>query len=163
MFATSAAIFSLLLVLTGLAKIRRPLDVERALTSLGVLSFPGLGVGLGLIELGVGFSALLWAPWFAVQGVAYLVFAGWVSVALVRKVPIASCGCLGRDDTPPSVGHVVLNLFAAVVSLGATTTQQFVLYPGLAGAAQLFVIAIGLYLSYVVLTDGARLSGARSV
>ena len=43
-------------------------------------------------------------------------FTAFVVYALVRHLPIGSCGCFGKVDTPPSVVHVVLNLGAIVAA-----------------------------------------------
>jgi len=34
----------------------------------------------------------------------------------MRHVPLKSCGCFGKEDTPPTTGHLVLNVAAAVVA-----------------------------------------------
>jgi hypothetical protein len=162
MFATSAAVFSLLLILTGVAKIRSPGDVGRALTALGFPIIRRAGGLIGVVEVAVGATALFWRPSLIAQGFLFVVFGIWVLVALRREVPIASCGCLGKDDTPPTVAHIVLNAIAASVSLAAAGGPALRIDSGLEGAAQMAVVAIGVFLSYIVLTDGARLIGARS-
>jgi hypothetical protein len=159
MLATAAAIFSLLLITTGLAKLARPHDVQRALTELGFPRIPGLGLLVGFIEVGVGIGSLLIPEFLLLQGVLFAVFAAWVVVALRSGLPIASCGCLGRSDTPPTASHVFLNLLAVVVSLGAAVGDPLSLGAGLELVAQVVVVLAGLFLSYVVLTDLAHLSG----
>ena len=162
MFATSAAVFSLLLILTGVAKIRSPGEVRRALTALGFPSIPLVGGVVGVVEVVVGSTTLFWGPSLVAQGLLFVVLGIWVLVALRREVPIASCGCLGKDDTPPTVAHIVLNAIAASVSLVAAGGPAMRINPGLEGVAQLTLLAVGVFVSYIVLTDGARLSGARS-
>jgi hypothetical protein len=162
MYATSAAVFSALLILTGLAKVRNPHDVARALGSLGLPSLPWSGLALGLAEIGVGVSAFFLPVGLLAQGILYLAFGIWVFVALRRDVPLASCGCMGKDDTPPTVGHLLMNALAAVLSLLAAGGGPIRLAPGIEGAAQVAVVAVGLFLSYIVLTDGARLAGVRA-
>ena len=162
MFATSAAIFSFVLVITGVAKMARPHDVEKALIALGLPRLPYVGVALGVGEVAIGVAALFVTFGLVVQGLLYLVFAGWVAVALHRNIPLASCGCLGRDDTPPTMSHVVLNVLAAAVSLGALFGESVVLGSGLELIAQIVVVGGGVFLSFIVLTDLARLSGIRA-
>ena len=162
MFATSAAIFSVLLIITGVAKLASPHDVERALVSLGLPRIPYAGGIIGVVEILVGVVALFSAPALLAQGLLYVAFAVWIVVALRREVPLASCGCLGRDDTPPTWGHLVMNLLAAGMSLGAAATRPLVFPGGLEGFAMVVVIAVGVFLAYVVLTDGARLAGVRA-
>ncbi len=54
---------------------------------------------------------------------SYVCFFGVVGYARWRGGPLATCGCFGRPDTPPTVLHMVLNVAlaaaAAAVALGA--------------------------------------------
>jgi hypothetical protein len=162
MFATAAVIFSLLLIVTGVAKLVRPHDVEQALVGLGLPRVPFAGVFVGAAEIAIGVAAVFFVTALLAQGVLYLTFAVWVLVALRLEVPLASCGCLGRDDTPPSWGHFGLNLLAAGVSLAAALTGPMSWVWGVEGIATIVIVAVGVFLAYVVLTDGARLSGVRA-
>ena len=161
MLATAAAIFSALLIVTGLAKLVRPHDVQRALAAFGFPRIPGVGLMIGFVEVAVGAGALVIPEALWTQAAMYSVFAIWVTMALRLKVPIASCGCLGRPDTPPTAFHVFLDLIAAVVSLGAAAGPPLAIESGMAAVAQVVVIVIGVVLSYVVLTDLAFLAGVR--
>jgi hypothetical protein len=91
----------------------------------------------------------------------YAGFAGWIHLALRRDVPLASCGCLGKDDTPPTWAHLVMNLIASGVSVAAATEGPLMILDGIGAVAQVAVIAVGVFLAYIVLTDGARLVGVR--
>lgn len=162
MFTTASAIFSVVLIVTGVAKLVRPTDVEKALRALGLPAIRGTGLVIGLAEVVVGSAALFFQPARAVQAVFYAVFAVWVLVALRRDIPLASCGCLGRDDTPPTVAHVVLNAAGALVSAFAFFGDSLEFVWGIEGIAQIVVIAVGAFLAYVVLADGARLEGVRA-
>lgn len=162
MFATAAVIFSLLLIVTGAAKVVSPHDVERALVGLGLPRIPNAGAVIGLTEIVVGVAAFFSAVALMVQGLAYLVFTIWVFLAMRMDVPLASCGCLGRDDTPPSWGHFALNLMAAAVSAAAAGSGPVAWTFDLEGVTRVVVVAVGLFLAYVVLTDGARLAGVRA-
>lgn len=161
MLATSAAIFSVLLIVTGAAKIVRPHDVTSALVDLGLPRVPAAGLVIGLVEVAVGVAALAYSEALVVQGLLYSVFAGWVILALRADVPIASCGCLGRDDTPPTVAHAVLNVLAALVSFGAAVGHGLVFDSILQVVGQVVVIAVGVFLSYLVLNQAARVVGER--
>lgn len=161
MFATAAAIFSILLVVTGAAKIARPRDVEKALAGLGLPRVPGSGVTIGLVEVLIGASSLVLPQALWVQTLMFAVFALWVRAALRSDTPLASCGCLGRPDTPPSASHLALNVVAAFVSLGAVLGDPLSLDRGIGLVSQLAVVATGVFLAYVVLTDAARLVGVR--
>ena len=112
----------ILLVLAGSKKLVDPAPTVGALRSAGWPSAGPLVRLLGAVEMGV-------AGWFLVAGgpvpailgaLLYAGFAVFVGRALVRDVPISSCGCLGSRDTPPSVSHAVVNLFAVgVLTAGA--------------------------------------------
>lgn len=161
MFATSAVIFSVLLIVTGMAKVVSPHDVERALARLGLPRIPYAGAFIGVVEVGVGAAALFSSLALVVQGVLYLAFAVWVLFALRLDVPLARCGCLGKDDTPPSWGHFTLNMVAMLVSAAAAATGSIEWNGGIEEIAAIVVVAVGVFLAYVVLTDGARLAGVR--
>lgn len=161
MFGTGAAIFSILLLITGAAKIRSPHDIARALGAFGLPVLASLGVTIGVVEIVVGATAMLMPAMLWAQGALYAAFAVWVLLALRRDVPIASCGCLGKEDTPPTGGHLLMNLMAAGLSGAAAREGGPVLLGGLAGVAQTAVVAGGVFLAYIVLTDGARLVGVR--
>ncbi len=118
-------VVALVLVVSGLQKLVAPAPAARALRDaglplprrLGVV--PGVVVGAG--EAATGLAAIAvpaaWAPaWLAV---AYLALAGFV-VLLLRRGDVASCGCFGSADTPPTRAHVVANAAAALVAAGAT-------------------------------------------
>jgi hypothetical protein len=155
-------IFSLLLIITGVAKIVSPHDVERALSGLGLPRIPYAGAIIGLVEVTVGSAAFFSSMALLIQGVLYIAFAVWVFVALRLDVPLASCGCLGRDDTPPSWAHFALNLIGAGVTVAAAVDGPGNWTWGLEGIAAAVVVAVGVFLAYVVLTDGARLAGVRA-
>ena len=161
MLATAAAIFSILLIVTGAAKIVRPHDVTKALVDLGLPRLPAAGVMVGVIEVAIGVGALLFTPVLIAQGFLYSAFAVWVLVALRADVPIASCGCLGRDDTPPTIAHIVLNVLGAFLSFAAVSGSGLVIESVLQGVAQVVVIGVGVFLSYLVLNQAARLAGVR--
>ena len=112
-----------LLVAAGVAKVRDPLPLMRALVSAGVPSRPALSpvvrtgaaaeVALGLVAIGTG-SRL------AAAGVAlsYLAFTGFVLLVLRRGGVLSSCGCFGKADTPPTATHVALTGALAAVAAG---------------------------------------------
>lgn len=159
MLVLAGQIFSALLIVTGAAKLVRPVDTERALKALGT-PFPGaLTYGVAVTEVLVGSIVLVApsGPMLALQAALYGAFLLWVLAALRSDVPIASCGCLGRDDTPPYWGHVGVNLGAvAASSLGAATAAQQPDFdvPGTIAAA--LVVAAGAVTAWFILGDGAR-------
>jgi hypothetical protein len=108
-----------LLVAAGGAKLLDPLPLVRALRSVG-LPAPRLLVRAGaLAELVLGLLAILTGSALAAAGVAasYAAFTAFVLVALRRGGVLASCGCFGKADTPPTRTHVtVTGAFAAVAA-----------------------------------------------
>lgn len=157
----AAAIFSLLLILTGIAKLRRPNDTARALRAMSI-PLPRVATGLvASVEVVVGTGALVLGSsfLFGAQAVLYAVFLAWVTTALVRDVPIASCGCLGREDTPPYWGHVILNVVAVAASATAAITGEVPVAGFAELGAFLLVVVVGTGLGWVILDEGARISG----
>ena len=114
-----------LLALAGAAKVRRPQPLGRALRTLGLPSASGVVRAFGTLEFGVGVLALVDpAPAAALAlAVLYGVFTVFLLWAIVARVPLDSCGCLGERDTPPSVVHVTLDLAAAVVAILVSRTS----------------------------------------
>jgi hypothetical protein len=112
-----------LLVVAGGPKVLRPHDTWRALRSVGV-PVPTVAVRLGgAVEVAVGILAILQGGHTADALVAasYLGFTGFVVVALRKGGVLASCGCVGRPDTPPTATHaVVTTLFATAAGIGAS-------------------------------------------
>jgi hypothetical protein len=91
-----------------------------------------------------------------------------VAYARRRGGPLATCGCFGRPDTPPTALHLVIDLVlaaaAAVVAAGApvkgTLATQLAHQPW-AGIPLLFVSAVGLWLTALALSALAALTAAR--
>ena len=123
-----------------------------------------------LAEAALGAVALVFPrPATAVLvALSYLCFFGVVAYARRRGGPLATCGCFGRPDTPPTTLHLVLDLVlasaAVAVALGApndgTLVTQLTHQPW-AGFPLLFVSAVGLWLTALALSALAALTGAR--
>jgi hypothetical protein len=113
-----------LLLLGGLAKIRRPAVASRALAAARLPSRWWAVRGLGLVEMVAGTWALLapaTPPALAVA-VLYGAFAVFLTSLIARRVPAASCGCVGASEAPPSLLHVALDLIAAASALLVATS-----------------------------------------
>jgi hypothetical protein len=122
-FAGPYAVVAALLVVAGGLEVHRPDSTVGALRALGV-AVPAVVVRVGalmgavlgalaLVSEGGTFGSVV----AVLVGVVYLAFAAFVAVAMHQDAPIASCGCFGRDDTPPSVTHIVLDLAAVAVAV----------------------------------------------
>jgi len=160
---------ALLLILGGLLEVRRPRSATEALAGLGasvpppvvrVFATSAVLVGVAALVAGGGTGGRIAAGFV---GLAYLGFAGFVGLALARAAPLASCGCFGRDDTPPTVTHLVLDLagagaaLAVVLSPGDGFRGAVEHQPG-AGIPFLVVTGVCAGLSYLVFTRAPRIA-----
>jgi len=162
-------IAAMLLVLGGVLKARHPIDTANALRGIGVPAGPRLvragavaetAIGIWAVAVGDGAAAV-------VVALSYGVFAVFVAVALLRRAPIASCGCFGKADTPPSLVHLGVNagaITAAVVVAfdpGVGLPDVFAEQP-LAGIPMLLLIGTGAFLAIVAMSSLPRtLAAAR--
>lgn len=156
----AAAIFSVLLILTGGAKLRRPRDTARALSATGI-PFPlAATYVLAWAEVVIGTASIVTgsAAALGAQAALYGLFLVWVVVALARDIPIASCGCLGRDDTPPHTGHLVLNAAGVAGSILGASLGSPPYGDALEVVAATVVAAAGAWLGWSVLGEGARVA-----
>jgi uncharacterized membrane protein YphA (DoxX/SURF4 family) len=148
---------SALLAVAGAMKVFRPKYTVGALRAAGLPANSTLVRLLGLAEIGVGIAAI-WTGaslWAAAIGIFYLGFALFVIYALRGGIPIASCGCFGSPDTPPNVGHVVLDLTATAVALAVAIDPigSWVGLPGVepwTGVAFLLFSGATVYLLYAI-------------
>jgi len=155
-----------LLVAGGAGKARHPAPLQRALRALHLPASAHLVRAVALAELLVGLSALLLGGVVPALLVAlsYAAFAGFVGLALVRGGVLASCGCFGRSDTPPTVPHLILTASFALVgaaslvspppSVGEVLGTVSLLY----GVALLLLTAAITVLAYLVLAELPQLS-----
>ena len=152
-------IASTLLVLGGVLKALRPVDTANALRGVGVPFGPGLVRLGGVAEAALGIWAITTGDrWSAILvAVSYVAFTGFVVVALVRHVPIASCGCFGKADAPPSLVHVGVNLVACLAALAVAVDpgvglREVLADQPLAGLPFLLLVATGVFLTFIALT-----------
>ena len=152
-------IAALLLAAAGAAKVMDPTTTVGALRKLG-LPTPAAAVRVGgavEVVLAVG-AVLTGAPVLAaLVAVSYLLFTAFVLVALGRGLPIGSCGCFGKVDTPPSVLHVVVDLAAVAAAIGValgdgTGIADVLADQPLAGVPFLLLVAVGGYAAFTALT-----------
>ncbi|MPZ52152.1 MAG: hypothetical protein GEU79_05375 [Acidimicrobiia bacterium] len=152
--AATVWVFAALLVVTGVLKIVRPTEVERALRSVDVPAAHGSGRVLGAAEVVVGVAVfLIDGPLPAVAlTLLYLGFGVFVVVALRSGGVVRSCGCVGKADTPPNPLHVILNVLG-VVSGGAAVSVGSVIWesgPVLESAVAIAMIGIAIWLAYSI-------------
>jgi hypothetical protein len=153
-----------LLVVTGFAKIVRPAPTVTALRGVGLSRVgPRTVRALSAAEIAVGVAALSVGGRVAAAAVAttYLAFTAFLLRALRR--PLASCGCAGAADTPPTTAHLAMTVMYVVVAVTATVRGGGDGLAGLAdsslprGAAALALVALTTWLAWAVLTVAPRL------
>src|SRR3546814_12878959 len=110
-----ALVLAALLALAGAQKVLDPTMTVGALRAMRLPSSPLLvRVGsaaelvLGVAAIVVGGAVLWW-----LVAASYLAFAGFVLAALRKGTMIGTCGCFGREETPPHWSHVALNVVLA--------------------------------------------------
>lgn len=145
----------------GLLKAWRPTSAARAMAALGLPGATSLtvrGVGAGEAALG-GLTLAVGGRWAAVLVAAsYMAFALVVGLALRRRLPLSSCGCLGLVDTPPSWAHVALDLALALASGAAAVAGPLPALPAVLGAQPLgglpfvMLVMVSAYLAMVAMT-----------
>src|SRR3546814_14242722 len=103
-----ALVLAALLALAGAQKVLDPTMTVGALRAMRLPSSPLLvRVGsaaelvLGVAAIVVGGAVLWW-----LVAVSYLAFAGFVLAALRKGTMIVTCGCFGREETPPPCSPV---------------------------------------------------------
>lgn len=125
---------AIVLVVSGLAKARRPAAAARGvrvlLRALGVPSVPASALSsfaalrsLGVIEVmvGAGVLATTWSAATWAVAALYAGFAAFVVAALATGAPLQSCGCFGEADAPPSARHVAVDAAVAALAVLAAT------------------------------------------
>jgi hypothetical protein len=152
-----------LLALAGAQKLLDPTMTVGALRALRLPSSPGIvrtgsaaELALGIVAVTVG-GAAVWA----LVATSYLVFAAFVLAALRRGTMIGSCGCFGREDTPPHGTHVVLNgalatLAGAVAVRSPGAPLDALLDDPALGVGVAALAAVALFLLYAAFVDLPR-------
>lgn len=143
-----------LLVLAGAQKVLDPTMTVGALRALRLPSSPVL------VRTGAAAEAVLGAAALTVGGpilwglvaLSYLGFAAFVGAALQKGTMIGSCGCFGREETPPHGSHVVLNVALAgtaalLAARGPVAVDELAAHPGTA-VGVVITAAVAVYLLY---------------
>lgn len=142
----------LLLVAAGVAKAVEPLSLVRALRAAGLrVRAPLLARWVRLVaaaEAVLGVIAVV-HPTPVVAALVALSYAGFTAFvlrALRSGSPLASCGCFGKTDTPPTPGHAAVTAVVAVSAVLVATGSAAPLDIPLA-----VVSAVLAYVGYVAL------------
>jgi hypothetical protein len=156
--ATAAAAITLpLLGASGIAKLFDPDPTSGALERAHLPHGQWAARALGAAEVTAAVAGLvLGGAWLVPAMLMYAGFTFFTLAAVRGTIPLQSCGCFGRADTPATYTHAVYNAVAAVAlgfsaaigarafSLGQSPVE-LVIWWGFAG--------IGAYLSYLLLSE----------
>jgi hypothetical protein len=156
-----------LLVLSGGSKIVDPAPTRGALTASGLPGVAWAALLLGVIEIFAALAGIVIGGWAAFLVAAiYLGFAGFVAIALVRRLPIQSCGCFGKVDTPPTWSHIVFNFISAAVAggiaVGSSAPIDLLFDQSLLGLPYLGFVVLGVSVVYLLLAELPQLREFRS-
>jgi len=157
------AIASALLVAGGLLKSVHPDDTATALRESGVPASRLLVRVGGVVEAVLGAAALATGSRVTAVLVAlsYVAFAGFVARALRHHTPLATCGCFGKEDSPPTRLHVVLTAAAAAAAVAVAVQPgvgigTVVQHQPLGGVPFLLLLLCGVAFAYLALTELPR-------
>ncbi len=161
--AAPALMAATLLAIAGAAKVVDPAATVGALRALRLPSSPALVRTGAAVELGLGVAAVVVGGpvvWGLVAA-SYLGFTAFVVAALREGTMVGSCGCFGREDTPPHVSHVLLNVVLAGVAVAVAASGAGPVVDGFgdepARAAVVVGLAtVGLYMLHALYVDLPR-------
>ncbi|HET6793466.1 MAG TPA: MauE/DoxX family redox-associated membrane protein [Acidimicrobiales bacterium] len=162
------AALAALLAVAGGAKAARPDATVRALAGVGVRLAPSVVRGGAAAEGAVG----LW--WLATGGAdaswavaaCYAGFVAFLAAALRSGSPVATCGCFGEADSPPTAGHLTLCLAGSAVAVAAAVdttpapARWLAAHPAQAPAL-VVLTAAAAYAAYLLMSAAPRLAGWR--
>lgn len=152
-----SAVALILLTASGVSKIVEPDPTRGAMAAARLPSSRTISRGLGLVEILSGVVGLaLGGRWLAPAVVLYLGFLAFTTIAVRQRLPIQSCGCFGREDTPPTTAHIVFNAVAAVsLTVTALMIASPVPWSGPPTELVLYLLfaLLGAYLAYLVMAQ----------
>jgi hypothetical protein len=112
---------------------------------------------LGLLALAAGWAAVWW-----LVVASYLAFAAFVVAAMRAGTMVGSCGCFGREDTPPHPIHVVIDVALAATAAAAAVRGLGAPLDAIADAPGEGLVVAGLSVLAVVLLYGAMVDLPRA-
>jgi MYXO-CTERM domain-containing protein len=159
-----------LLIVSAVPKITHPGPTITALRAVGAgWVGPGQVRLLSAVEIVAGGFAIVSGGRWADAAVAALYLGFSMFLARALRTPAASCGCAGRDDTPPSVAHLVMTAMfalaavAAIVAGGQTGVLTLTRHAGVAPAAVALGFALTTtWLGWSILTLASPMPSHRS-
>lgn len=149
---------AVLLAAAAPAKWRRPQATVDALRAAGLpAARPAVRLlAVGEVLLAAAVLLVPSRPVLLLLALAYLGFAGFVLLALRSGTAVASCGCFGRPDTPPTVVHLVVVLAlagaaATAVGTGSASLGE-VLTSAWSGLPLLAAVGVASWLAWAALS-----------
>ncbi|HLT70461.1 MAG TPA: MauE/DoxX family redox-associated membrane protein [Acidimicrobiales bacterium] len=152
-----------LLVVAGALKVVDPEMTVGALRALGLPSSPSLvragaaaEAALGVAALAVG-GPVLWG----LVATSYLAFGAFVAAARRAGTMVGSCGCFGREETPPHPVHIALDLVLTAAAVAVAATVDGAPLAGVAddpgaGAVVVGLSALALHLAHAAFVELPR-------
>ena len=152
-----------LLVVAGGLKVVDPETTVGALRTLGLPSAPLLVRAGAAAEAALGVAAIaVGGPvaWGLVAA-SYLAFGAFVTAAHRAGTMVGSCGCFGREETPPHPVHVVLDLALTATAVAVAATVDGAPVAGVAddpvaGAVVVALSALALHLAHAAFVELPR-------
>jgi hypothetical protein len=155
-----SAVALTLLAASGIAKLVDPDPTVGAMRAARLPSSRSLARALGVTEILAAAAGLAWGGiWLLGALGLYAGFAVFTLLAVKEKIPVQSCGCFGREDTPPTWAHVVFNGLSTV-AIGYLVAVNRAPVPWSEPGGQILLFSvfglIGAYLSYLLLVQLPR-------
>lgn len=152
-----SAIALSLLGASGVVKIIDPVPTSGALKAARLPSSESASRAIGLAELGAAALGLIMGGMALIPAMSlYAGFTLFTLAALKHRLPLQSCGCFGREDTPPSNIHVTYNAAAtSALTWTAFSGDMPIIWnaPPMELALFLLFAALGAFASYLLLAQ----------
>jgi hypothetical protein len=152
-----------LLVVAGVGKVGRPEPTRAAAFAIGLRVPRMVVVGFGILELVAGGSGAVFGGRAAVAVAACYALLTVFAVRLLVCAPTTPCACLGSSTSVVTRTHVVLDVVAAAVAVGAAFgASPFAQLSGrrVSGAVFAVVVLCGVKVAALVLEALPELAGA---
>jgi hypothetical protein len=163
--AACTAIAALLALGAGVMKLSRPHNTVVALDAVLGREVAPAAVRLGsAVEIAIGGLSLAGSRIGAVAlAGSYVAFAAFVAVALRRGAPVSSCGCFGEPDVPPTVGHVLFDVAAAISATvlavrGPRPIGSLLADQPLGGVPLVLLVLVATACAYLLLAEQPKLA-----
>ncbi|MGB8362623.1 MAG: MauE/DoxX family redox-associated membrane protein, partial [Acidimicrobiia bacterium] len=140
---------------SGVAKLIDPAPTTGAMRAARLPASRLVSYALGTIEAGSALVAFVTGgPALVIASGLYLGFALFTFSAVRKRIPVQSCGCFGREDTPPNYIHVVYNISASISLIAVYALSRMPIDWSLPPAEVALYVSfamIGVVASYLVM------------